>query len=334
MPGIGSNVKVAAGMVVRTPDEQERTDEWTGRASFCVPYRVKQTTSVETSANPQPEPKQLMGVELKNPVSDRLREFAFRNRVLVGPNPEMVRKHTFLGQTLALCGAGPSLDPKHVRGTTHVWACNSALPWLIQQGVEVSAGVGIDQSPGLLREWSDPPDVTYYVATTCDPELVGHLIDHSRRVVFMHNYVAWSEYADDEFGHYNNDWPPAYMLGTGATVVPRVIGLAAWMGFERIDVHGADCALGDGDIAHANGETAVQAFTNPVLMGGEINGRNYRTRPDLLMAAVDLARAVQSNPGHVRLIGDTLAVALQAKPDAYLDEVVRRLKPGEIPTGA
>lgn len=287
---------------------------------------------------------QRMGIELRNPVTDRLKEFALRNRVLAGANPEMARKNTFLGQTLALCGAGPSLDPKQVRGVNHVWGCNSALPWLVRQGVDVSAGVGIDQTPGLLREWSSPPDVTYYVASTCDPDLIAHLQAHNRRIVWFHNFVGWGSQAD-EMDYYDQRWPEGFILGSGATVVPRSVALAAWMGFERIDVHGADCALDgsrvpdnagleqmiDGLVAHANGETAREAFGSPVLMQGEVNGRIWRSRPDLLMAAVDLAKLVQKHPGHVRLIGDTLAVALQSKGDEYLNEVMRRLQPGENP---
>jgi hypothetical protein len=242
----------------------------------------------------------------------------------------MVQPDVFSGQTLALCGAGPSLDPALIRGVDKVWACNSALPWLISHGAHVDAGVGIDQTPCLLREWTDPPDVTYYVATTCDPALVVHLRDHGRRVVFLHNFVGWGQ---DEREHYNEDWPPAFMVGEGATVVSRSIGLAAWMGFERIDVHGADCAFAEGDVAHANGETSAEAWGAPVIMSGEVNGRIWRTRPDMLMSAVDLARRTQQSQGHVRLIGDTLAVALLGKGDAYLDEVMRRLKPGEVPQG-
>lgn len=344
MPGIGGKGSAAAGMVVNPAPVG---DVWIKQAHYERPYRIKSVPSRETNgrgwhaeatlnvmraAVPKPAPRQLMGIELKNPVSDRLRDYAYANRAIAGAAPEVVQRNAFLGETLALCGAGPSLDPKLIRGINKIWACNSALPWLMQQGVPVDTGVGIDQSPGLLREWSDPPEVTYYLASTVDPELTRYLQERGRRIVWFHNYVAWAETADEEFGHYNNDWPEAYMLGTGATVVPRVVGLAAWLGFERIDVHGADCALGEGDVAHANGETAVEAFGPHILMGGDINGRYWRTRPDLLMAAVDLARCVQKNPGHVRLIGDTLAVALCPKPDSYLDEVVRRLKPGEIPT--
>lgn len=326
---------------------------WQQQASFHLPYRMRArtmpgATRVHLKAQagmvvrrgdevpeaqpeaPQPEPRTLMGIELKNPVTHRLREFAFRNRLIAG-QPEMVQQNDFPGKTLALCGAGPSLDPKQVRGVDHVWATNSALPWLIQQGADVDVGVGIDQTPGLLREWSDPPDVVYYLASTVDPALTEHLVAHGRHIVWFHNYVGWGEEAD-EFDHYKNDWPPAFMLGSGATVVPRMIALAAWQGFRRIDIHGADCALADGDIAHANGETAEQAFGKPILMGGNIDGRMWRTRPDLLMSAVDLVRCAEKNRSHIRLIGDTLPVALLGKPDAYLNDVIQRLQPGTIPT--
>jgi hypothetical protein len=183
-----------------------------------------------------------------------------------------------------------------------------------------------------LREWSDPPDVTYYIASSCDPALVAHLRAHNRRVVFFHNAVGIAESGDDEVAFYKKEWPtPMCMVGNGFTVVSRSLGLLRWLGFERVDVYGADCALGDDAAAHANGENALQAYGNPLLMQHTIGGRRWVTRPDMLMDAVHLARVARSAGGSVRLLGDTLPVALMGKDEAYLDRVSRVLRPGETP---
>jgi hypothetical protein len=229
-------------------------------------------------------------------------------------------------RTLALCGAGPSLRDDVIRGVDDVWACNSALPYLIANGATVTAAIGIDQTPGLLREWSDPPDVTYYVASSVDPDLVSHLRSHDRRVVFFHNHVG---FAADEFDHYAATWPPTLMVGEGFSVVSRALGLATWLGYERVDIYGADCCFGPDDVTHANGDTAITAYGKPVVMQSYLGGRKWRTRADMLMDAVHLVRRVRKSDGHVRLMGDTFPVFLLGKDDTTLDLVCKRYQPGD-----
>lgn len=261
-------------------------------------------------------------IELCSPVQDKLEGYARANaatRPLIVATPGI-----YAGQTLALCGAGPSLADNLPTGADHVWACNSALPYLVARGCSVSAGVGIDQTAGLLNEWADPPAVPYYLASTVDPELVKHLRAHDRQCIFFHSYVGLV----DEFEMYREAWPPAFCVTDGHTVIQRALILARWMGFAAVDVYGADCALRDG-VTHANGVTAEDAYGPHVVMEGTIDGRLWRTRPDMLMAAVELARFARDDLGAVRLVGDTLPAALVDKPEAYLDDVCRRLAPGE-----
>ena len=270
-----------------------------------------------------------IAISLESPVAGEIRGFVEANRITDPEN--MVQPNTALGQTLALCGAGPSLRSLSFDKTDQLWACNSALPYLVEQGVDVTAGIGIDQTPGLLKEWSKPPDVTYYVASSCDPEMIAHLRAHNRKHQFFHNCVGFID--EWEWDEYCEHWPPGYMVGEGATVVSRAIGLAQWMGFERVDVYGADCAFGEDDLVHANGEGVSEAYGNPVLMQGEISGRMWRTRPDMLLGAVDLVRKTKKSEGRIRLMGDTLAVALLGKSEEFLTNVMRRLSPTEIETG-
>lgn len=255
-------------------------------------------------------------------VQDKLPGYVDENRKTVPL--KVVEQGSHAGQTLAICGAGPSLKKHAIEGVDQIWACNSALPFLLARSVPVSAGVGIDQTPGLLREWIDAPDVPYLVASTVDPDVVKHLRVHGRDVTFFHSYVGFP----GEFEHYVETWPGTLMAGQGFMVVSRMIGVAEWMGFERIDLYGCDCAL-DGDVAHANGELVTEAYVNPLIMEGTVRGRVWRTRPDMLLGAVDLARRVRKSEGRVRLIGDTLPVALLGKSDEFLDSVMRTIKPGD-----
>jgi hypothetical protein len=279
-----------------------------------------------------------LGIELRSPVQEHLRDYVDANRVT--DPARMVTPDKRVGHTVAICGAGPSLhaEHKHIGGVDAVWACNSAVSFLASLCQRVDVAIGIDQTEGLLREWLFPPDVPYYLASSVDPKLVQHLETWKRTVSFFHNHVG---FADNEFEHYCGTWPPTLMVGEGFTVVSRAIGLALWMGYERVDVYGADCAFSDNDVTHANGEVATEAYHNPLIMAGEINGRTWRTRPDMLMDAVHLVRRVRQANGRIRLMGDTLPVALLGKPDEFLTQVAERLLPGDprnpaptIPLGA
>ena len=274
-------------------------------------------------------PSDFMAIELANPVTDKLADFIIAN---AEGDPVMVGPDTHKAQTLALCGAGPSLRDLRFDKTDQVWACNSALTYLVGEGVHVDVAVGIDQTPQMLREWESPPDVTYYVASSCDPALVVHLREHKRTVHLFHNHVGVGDDIDWEWEQYTERYPPGYMISQGATVVGRSIGLAWWAGFERIDVYGADCCFGDDDLVHANGEDMGEAYGRPLTMEGEISGRMWRTRPDMLMDAVDLVRKVRKSEGAIRLMGDTLPVCLLGKSEEFLTAVIRRLKPGETPS--
>lgn len=260
-------------------------------------------------------------VEMYCLVQDKLGDFIREN----ADGAVMAKPGEYAGKSVAICGAGPSLAKHAIEGVDHIWACNSALPYLVGKGVNVSFGVGIDQSPGLLREWSSAPDVPYLLASSVDPALVKHLRQNGRELLFFHNAVG----VPDEMQLYKKLYPkPACLVGRGFMVTSRAIQLAQWMGFTRIDIYGCDCAL-DGDVTHANGETAEQAYGNPAISEGEIDGRTWRTRIDMLVGAVDLVRIVRQSQGRIRLIGDTLPVALLGKDDEYLDMVARTIKPGE-----
>ena len=290
--------------------------------------KKRTTGSVRKKAAPPP-----LGIELKSPVEHKLRSFIDENlktRPLMVVAPDLYK-----GKTLALCGAGPSLSTQEITGADHIFACNSALPYLVSRGVTVTGGVGIDQTPGLLNEWKYPPNVPYYVASSCDPALIRHLRANRRHCIFFHNFVGLvdEDGKSDEIDYYCATWPTTYMVGKGFSVVDRFIGVAEWMGFSHVDVYGADHAFGPGDVAHASGETATEAYTNPLILEGEIDGRLWRTRPDMLLAAVELARRVRDSDGYIRLVGDTLPGHLMDKDDHYLDQVARALGEDELAEG-
>jgi hypothetical protein len=68
-------------------------------------------------------------------------------------------------------------------------------------------------------------------------------------------------------------------------------------------------------------------------MEGEIDGRKWVTKPDMLFSAVALAQAKRRLGKRLQLIGDTLPAALERKGPAFLDSIARLEKRADIGAG-
>jgi len=285
-------------------------------------------------------------VDFMNRFHDAVRDHATQHHV--------VRPNEAKGQHLVICGAGPSLREHAAEWcpkADQVWGCNSALPWLAEHGkrhgYKPTHGFSVDQTPSMLKEWYSAPDVEYLIASSTHPHLAEYLIGRGRTVRFFNNYVgikgADVQFKDDAIPY--EDWmycvlfPPTIRAGSGLNSVNRAIDVAEFMGFDRITVLGADCALrlkrpkptgmtfGDRahrrwlekhTMMHVNGSSATVNGQSPLTLGGEIDGRYWETKPDMIVSAVWLEMTRRKLNGQLQIIGDTLPNALRDKPEEFL----------------
>lgn len=329
-------------------------------------------------AQREAESKPQQRIELRNPVTAHFEAFIFGNSLKC---EHVAVPDSKIGRTLTICGAGPSLVPhaERTRETDDVWACNSAMPWLIEHGYPVTHGVTVDQTPAMVNEWRSAPDVEYLVASTIHPHLTEHLLERGRRLTWFHNFVGLAkppvvfcecghdhelsecgtryesrcvqpdececaEYRPRMIGY--EDWlyitlyPLTIRAGSGLNTVTRAIDLALVMGYDRIQVLGADCALHvksplpkhvkqgsaahrawlqSETVMHADGGHALASGATPVTIEGDIDGRLWVTKPDMAISAVFMLR-LQEAIGVDRLeyVGDTLPNALRGKSDDFI----------------
>src|SRR5678809_346096 len=234
------------------------------------------------------------------------------------------------GKSVVIVGAGPSLAQEYDRlpKADHVWACNSALPYLMDRKVRVSHGFAIDQHDAMLEphEWARTFDVHYYVASSVSPKLVEHLRAAKRKVTFFHNYLGvpepdgWNPLGvgmpagtSYELYLYRTKFPTSIQVGHGLNSVPRAVCLAIATGFSSITVVGADCACAPDSppmpmintpeyaawmeslVLYADGRTASTYGTDAIMAEApNIDGRRWHTRPDMVISAkhlLDLERA-------------------------------------------
>ena len=270
-----------------------------------------------------------------------------------GAEPPVVQQDRAKGQHVVICGAGPSLSAAAAEWCPQgdqVWAVHSALPALIDHGHKVTAAVCAFPGPAdeMLRrnKWATAPDVEYLLASNTDPLVVEYLLQRGRRLRFFHSYICAQPFvavsycldcgrvvqnlaADSSCTHprteartlaydawlYGLLFPPTVWAGSGLTGVPRAIDVAQHMGFERITVLGADCCL---PVPASYDGFRVPSFAN--YLEGEIDGRAWLTKPDMMVSAVWLAQMQRQHPKRIRLVGDTLPNWLLA----YRDKLVAK----------
>jgi hypothetical protein len=303
-------------------------------------------------------------IKLQSPNSHNHRAFILGNAQFCD---HVVEENSHAGQHLVLCGAGPSLAEnadEWCHQGDQVWGCNSALTWLSDHGHKVTHGFTVDQQPEMCAEWYSAPDVEYMVASTIHPHLTEYLMSKGRRLRWFHNFVGIQERnvtGVDEHGVTHNltyeDWvysaiyPATVRAGSGLNAVTRAIDVARYMGFAKITVLGADCALRlksrpdptlefgspaymdwlrNETVMHADGGSALASNATPVTLGGEIDpgttdteirpghGEWWESKPDLLISAVWLEQMRRTMPDVLNIVGHVLPNALRLKDAAYL----------------
>ena len=294
-------------------------------------------------------------IDLANPMSEHFATFIYANSIVrERMNHPTVMKGTGKGQTVVICGAGPSLR-EHAKKYTKaryktVWGCNSAMPWLLENGHRCTHGFCIDQTPEMMEEWETTPDVEYLLASTVHPHLTDLIAKNGRRIRWFHNYTGmenppeWEEDQKEllkgwEEAHgrkmtpekakefletryedflYHFLYPPTVRVGHGLNSVNRAVCLAEFMQFSRIVVLGADCALAEDGAFHCDGAGATMSGT-PIVMEGKVDGRLWKTKPDMVISAVMLVMMKWRMKDRLVLVGDTFPNALVDKTPEFLN---------------
>lgn len=362
-------------------------------------------------------------ITLKNPVANHFSTYIFGNATKC---ERVAEENSAKGQTLVICGAGPSLKEtaaKFVPRGDQVWGCNSAATWLVENGYKCTHGFTVDQTAHMLAEWASVPEMEYLIASSCDPHLHDLLAGAGRKVWYFHNYVG----ANGDYGLCNvckqqfeavrfnderqadcphcgssdtrlvpmrivsygvcqacgemtdgnatacgkcggidldtrtvqwEDWlyamlyPATIRTGSGLNATTRAIDLALFMGFKKIYVLGADCALRvnrpmphgvaqgspahlrwlDEDVVmHADGGSALASQASAVTLEGEIDGRRWLTKPDMMITAIWLRSMKIALGSRLSIIGDTLVKAILEKDDAFILRLPNMIGPDGKP---
>ncbi len=326
-------------------------------------------------ATPETPQSNSTEILLQNPVSEHFATFVFGNSTQCD---RVLEHNSHVGKTVVICGAGPSLRDtaaKFCPRGDEVWGCNSAAVWLYENGHKVTHGFTVDQTAHMLEEWATIPPIDYYLASTCNPNLGKMLMDAGRTVTFFHNYagikgapVAYavcqscnqmtdhglpacphcgSTALDDGASSYE-DWlystlyPMTIRTGSGLNATTRAVDAALFLGFSKIYLLGADCALKvnkprpqnamqgspeyiqwltENVVMHADGGHALASNASSMTLEGVLDGRTWLTKPDLIISARYLRDMKLTLGSRLSIIGDTLPKVLIGKSDEFCDRL-------------
>jgi hypothetical protein len=265
----------------------------------------------------------------------------FFEQIIANAGTDVVTLNSHHGQRVVIAGAGPSLrELSALPPADEFWACNSALPYLVDHGWPVTHGVTIDQGERMLEpaEWGRARVPAYYCASSVHPRVVQFLRQTGSRVTFFHSLLGvdnpsdWAGAIDSggqrvtnyELWLYRSLYPTSVQVGHGLNSVPRAVCLALAMGFADIFVVGADCGMPDGApmpeygtpaygawmdqlVMYADGRTAGQCYGHhDPIAEAVFEGRRWHTRADMVISATHLLELQRDFPGRITLLGDTL----------------------------
>ncbi len=184
-----------------------------------------------TGNSPVPIPQTILSLPV---LPEKLRE---NMRSAIGRNLPEIRRLNPHGHTLSIAGGGPSIADTYKELTGYVGAVNKSHDWLLEKGVVPNACCILDPLPVMAEAVTPHKDVTYLIASCCDPALFDKLRGY--RVGLWHA----SNFADEMSVLKGRD---SLLLGGGTTVSLRWLNIGYVCGFRSFHIHGVDSSAKDG----------------------------------------------------------------------------------------
>ena len=179
--------------------------------------------------------------------------------------------NAFSGE-VAIVGAAPSISRTCHELQGDVLAINSAIKFLLDQGIVPKFGMIWDADPICVNFAIPHPDITYLLGARCDPSVHERLKDC--RTICWH---AGGDHNIKEFLESKNLNEP--MINGGSAGVTRAMFLAVALGYRKLHVYGADSSYSMDGRTHING-SLVPEKDLMIWIGNGKGKALYRTTPE------------------------------------------------------
>ena len=182
--------------------------------------------------------------------------------------------------TCSVVGSGPTIRETHKELVGDVIAINSAISYLLDQGIVPKFGVLWDGTE-IIEKFARPhPDITYLVASRCHPKVFERLKDCK--------VVVWHAGGDHDILEviteptvFKKMGIPQPIIAGGSAGVTRTIYVASVLGYTDVHLFGADSCY-TGNDTHVRG-SVVPEKDILVSLGDNSDGAPaiwFRTTPE------------------------------------------------------
>lgn len=196
---------------------------------------------------------------------------------------------------------GPTIEETWREIKKPILTVSGAHNFLIGRGVVPDWHMDCDPRPHKLR-FIKPPhkDVTYLMASCCDPRSWEILKDHKVYIWHMHNGPETAEWVK-----VNDPW--GMLVGGGSTAGLRALQVGGLLGFNKFDIYGMDGNYVDGKFRAGESKAPPQQLKSIKLEGSQ---RTFQTTDLMLNAAVEYLYTVEHYPIECQLHGDGMIKAI------------------------
>lgn len=159
--------------------------------------------------------------------------------------------------TCSIVGSAPSIRETHKELKGDVIAINSAISYLLDQGIVPKFGVLWDGTQVVEKFARPHPSITYLVASRCHPDVFERLKDCNVVVWHAggdHNIVEVMQREDVQR---KMGIPQPLVLG-GSAGVTRTMYLATALGYTDLHLYGADSSYSEEGDTHVRGSVVPE----------------------------------------------------------------------------
>lgn len=208
-----------------------------------------------------------------------------------------------------------------------VVAVKEAVEYLhTKHGIVADYAVNMDPGPQEAGRTPALRGVTYCMASVCHPDLYGKMIRHRCAIQVFHSAAGfWVDVPGGKVGEehvYHALWEHKDFdtMEGGVTVVNRAVSLMRFMGVPRVITIGADFGYRPGHQHYVDFVKAAPIDGGKMSDEGQVDGKEWRTKADLLVSACHIAKLILD--GYVTVIGDSLAASLAKAGRGMIDRVM------------
>lgn len=208
-----------------------------------------------------------------------------------------------------LVGSGMSVEDyvgqirEHSEQPNHcIFALKAAHDFLLDNGIRPHAAVAVDPQEKIAQIYKNPQhDIRYFISSQCHPAVFDALKDY--RVILWHLYTkSTHEYWSERIKKKRRSPEKMMFIGGGTTTGMRAISLAAYMGYQKINLYGFDSCI-RGMNLKIDGSKAKEESQMVVVH----DGKGFHTTGAMAQQSHDFYKQVEAIPNiRIKAYGDGL----------------------------